>query len=260
MSQAATLNIDDAVATINLNRANKLNSYNLDMARSLLQHTEELSFNQNVKVILLRGDGNSFMAGGDINFFSETLSTMPQGVRSIIRTLADTIKNIRNSKQIYIAAVHGAVAGAGMSLMLACDLVLASTETTFLTAYSKLGTSPDGGLSYFLPKLIGDKKAMQLLLLSERLDSKAFYDLGLINELCDEVQFNERIKSWLIKLSKLPFQASSQIKQLVYSSHQNSLDDQFEQEAKCFIASTQTKEFSEGVTAFLEKRQPDFNK
>lgn len=258
MEEAATLVIDGSLATIFLNRPKVMNTYNDAMAEALLAHTEALSFNDDVKVVVLRGHGSAFMAGGDIAFFAKKLPSMPEGIRPIIRTLANTVNNMRQSKQLYLAAVHGAVAGAGLSLMLACDLVLAEEKTIFTTAYNRLGTSPDGGLSYFLPKLIGDKKAMELLLLSERLTAQAFLDLGLINRLASNEAFEDKLQSLITKMAHLPHLSSSHIKALVYQSHHVSFDTQSELEAKCFVESVQTQDFSEGVMAFVEKRKPLF--
>lgn len=259
MTEAANLIIEGKVATINLNRPKSLNSYNLEMANTLLAYTERLSFNKEVKVVLLRGEGSGFMAGGDIGFFAKNLSEMPHGVRAIIRTLANTIQNMRQSKAIYLAAVHGAVAGAGMSLMLGCDFVIAESKTAFTTAYSRLGTSPDGGLSYFLPKLIGAKKAMELLLLSEQLTAQHLLELGMINQVVSEDKFGETIDKWLTKLKCAPTEVSSSIKQLVYQAESATLEEQFEREAEHFIKASQTPNFAEGVQAFLAKRMPEFS-
>lgn len=255
---AATLTIDGQIATITLNRPKAMNSYNLEMAEALLAHTEQLSFNQEVRVVLLRGTGPAFMAGGDIEFFARELANMPKGIRSIIRTLYNTINNMRQSDLIYIAAVHGAVAGAGMSIMLGCDLVLSEENTVFTTAYNRLGTSPDGGLSYFLPKLVGDKKAMELLLLSERTAATEMHRLGLINALCTNEAFGAELERWLTKLVKTPRTSSNHIKKLVHQSHHNSFETQCEAEAKGFIESVQTNDFAQGVHAFIEKRHPEF--
>ena len=254
MAETVSLEIQDQIATIYLNRAQAMNTYNEAMAIELLAHTEALSFNESVKVVVLRGKGPVFMAGGDIDFFAVKLPTMPQGIRTIIRMLADTIKNMRQSRQIYIAAVHGAVAGAGLSLMLACDLVLADPKTIFTTAYNRLGTSPDGGLSYFLPKLIGDKKAMELLLLSERLSAKDWLSLGLINAISDQGGLELKLQEWQRKLLGFSSYSSAHIKALIYQSHEASFDRQCELEAHCFLASVQTDFFKKGVQSFIEKR------
>lgn len=259
MEQAAILEIKGTIATIHLNRARAMNTYNEAMAESLLAHTESLSFNKEVKVVVLQGNGPAFMAGGDIEFFAEKLPQMPKGIRALIRALANTINNIRHSDQIYVAAVHGAVAGAGMSLMLACDFVIADENTTFTTAYNRLGTSPDGGLSYMLPKLVGDKKAMELLLLSERVTSQEMLRLDLLNQVCEPGGLSEIISSWCKKIIRLPFKSSAYIKNLVHESHNLNFEGQCELEAKYFIDSVQSKDFTKGVHAFLDKRQPNFD-
>ena len=255
MSDVATLMVQDKVATITINRPSSMNGYNLEMAQTLLAHTEAVELMTDVKVILIKGAGPCFMAGGDVHFFKQNLASMPAGVREIIRMLANTILNIQHSKKIYLAQVHGAVAGAGMSLMLAADLVIAEENTVFSTAYNGLGTSPDGGLSYFLPRLVGSKRAIAWLLLSERLSAQLLFDHGLINQLASETEMATELQKLLMKLIGLPRQSSAAIKRLVKCSQHQSLEQQLEEEAQLFISSVQTAEFKEGVNAFLEKRQ-----
>lgn len=257
MNQSVVLDVKDKIATIILNRADTMNAYNLDMAKMLLSITEELNYTDNLKAVLLKGAGAGFMAGGDINYFHQQLEVMPKGVKPIIRMLGDTIKNIRQSKHIYLASVHGAVAGAGMSLMLACDLVISQENTVFSTAYNKLATTPDGGLSYFLPKLVGEKKALELMLFSERLSAKELLSLGLINAFYQEDEYDNAISDWCKKLQILPGHSSAKLKKLVYMSQQP-LEQCLEKEAEYFIDSVKTSDFREGVLAFLEKRPPEF--
>lgn len=259
MSEVVSLMVEGKVATLSFNRPECMNSYDMAMSEQLLEATEWLEANQEINIVILKGQGEAFMAGGDIRFFADRLEQMPQGVKAIIRRLASTVHNMRQSNKLFVAVVHGAVAGAGLSLMLACDLVLAREDTVFTTAYSRLGTSPDGGLSYFLPRLVGEKKAMELLLLADRFDAKEAYKLGLINRVLPLATFEQDIITYLAKVSNLPSLASQRIKELIYASHNNSLADQLELEAKHFVEATQTQNFTEGVKAFLEKRRPNFD-
>ena len=258
MTQTVNLEITQKVAYLTLNRPKAMNSYNEAMADQLLAATETILNHPELKYVVFKGEGKAFMAGGDIGYFKENLSELSTMVRPMIRKLASTIHNIQQANAIYLCVAHGAVAGAGMSLMLACDLVLADNFTTVTTAYSRLGTSPDGGLSYFRPKLVGAKKAMEMLLLSERLTTSDMLSLGLINASSDTEALAALVDSWCSKLNNLPMPAAQHIKKLINQSVETSLASQLELEAEFFSQSTASKAFAEGVNAFVEKRPPEF--
>lgn len=253
MDQTVTLNIDHAIATISFNRSDDMNTYNLEMSKALLDVTETLLNEQNVRVVLLRGNGPAFMAGGDIRYFQERMDSMPEGVRDIIRTLAATVHNLRSLSQPVIAVVHGAVAGAGLSLMLAADMVIASQETKFTAAYSALGVSPDGGMSYFLPRHVGTKKAMELMLLSEQFSAEEAKHMGLVNVVCDKNALDDTSATLSKKCLAMPPLAIQNIKQLTYQAESQSLSSQLENEADSFVDLVQTEDFRARVNAFLNK-------
>lgn len=253
MTQTVTMNIDNEVATICFNRPDAMNTYNLEMSQTLLKLTESLINHKTIRVILLRGNGPMFMAGGDIHFFYERMDKMPEGVRDIIRTLAATVHNFRSLSQPVIACVHGAVAGAGLSLMLAADMVIAREDTKFKSAYSALGVSPDGGMSYFLPRHVGTKKAMELMLLSEQFSAEDAERWGLVNRVCNPKQFEETISSYIHRCMSMPTLALKRIKQLTYQAEIQSLSSQLESEADAFVDLVQTGDFKDRVISFLKK-------
>jgi len=172
MKNTVLLNKDNAVATITFNRPDAMNAFNHEMADEFQNIIQEVKSDPTIRAIQLSGAGDLFMAGGDIEFFYKNLEQMPAGVKEIINQVNQTITAIREMEKPVLACVHGAVAGIGISFMLACDLVIAAEDTKFTLAYSGIGTSPDGGASYNLPRLVGSKKAMELLLLSERFDAQ----------------------------------------------------------------------------------------
>jgi 2-(1,2-epoxy-1,2-dihydrophenyl)acetyl-CoA isomerase len=198
------------------------------------------------------------MAGGDIRFFHESLDMMPKGVLNLVRMVNGIISNLMHSPKPVVACVHGSVAGVGMSFMMAADLVIAGANTQFTMAYSKLGVSPDGGASYFLPKMVGHKKAMELALLSDVINANQAQDLGLINWVVPEDQLEEKTLQILNKLASGPTQAYANTKQLIYQSASNSLEQQFEAEARSFAHLSQTADFRSGVIGFLNKTKPEF--
>lgn len=258
MSDTVLLSVSNNIAILTFNRAEAMNSLNLDMAIELAAKTEQVLFDNSIRAVLIRGAGNLFMAGGDIRFFNQTLDTMPKGVLNLVRTVNGVISNIIQSPKPVVACVHGSVAGIGMSFMMAADLVIAGANTQFTMAYSKLGINPDGGATYFLPKIVGHKKAMELALMSDVINANQAQDLGLINWIAPEDQLEEKTTQLLHKLAQGPTQAYALTKQLIRQSGYNSLEQQLEAEAAAFAQLSQSKDFRTGVAGFLNKTKPEF--
>jgi len=153
-----------------------------------------------------------------------------------------------------LACVHGSVAGVGIGLMSSADLVIAAENTVFCMGYSNLGTSPDGGASYYLPRQIGTKRAMQLMLLSERFDGTRAEQMGLVNWAVPEADLFDRAHTLLNQMAQGPAHAYAQIKNLVNQSWQNSFDEQLELEGRAFQSCSRTSDFRDRVTAFIEMK------
>ncbi len=258
MTDTILLSVTNNVATLTFNRPDAMNSLNEQMANELSAITEQIALDSNIRAVLIRGAGNIFMAGGDIRFFHKTLDTMPKGVLNLVRLVNGVISNFIQAPKPVVACVHGSVAGIGMSLMMAADLVIAGANTQFTMAYSKLGVSPDGGATYFLPKIVGHKKAMELALLSDVINANQAQELGLINWVVPEDQLEEKTLHILNKLANGPTLAYAHTKQLIYQSACHSLEQQFEKEARSFAHLSQTADFRSGVTGFLNKTKPEF--
>lgn len=258
MNDTVLLDKTGQIATVTLNRPKAMNSFNQEMATALQAVTEEVANDTSVRAVLLRGSGDLFMAGGDISFFYQGLDSMPQGVPEIIDQLHASIRHLRNMSKPVLAAVHGSVAGAGISIMLAADLVIAADDTKFTLAYTSIGTSSDGGASYFLPRLVGEKKAMELLMLSEIFSATQAQQWGMLNWTCSSAELFTTAESLVKRLANGPTAAFSKIKTLVHKSWNNNLDQQFNAEAECFAKSTTTADFRQGVSAFIEKTKPEF--
>jgi len=258
MSDTVLLSIDNHIATITLNRPQQMNTFNHRMSEELEQITTQVMLNESIRVVVLRGAGRLFMAGGDIAFFHENLDKMPNSVVKIMRQLNATIQALQAMPKPVIASVHGSVAGVGISLMLAADLVIAAQETKFTTAYSNIGLSPDGGASYFLPRHVGTKKAMQLFLLAEIFDAKTAQDLGLINWIVSEIDLGSETDKLAERLANGPTQAYAALKKLVNQAHETTLAQQLENEIVQFVKCTETKDFQTGVQGFINKIPMDF--
>jgi 2-(1,2-epoxy-1,2-dihydrophenyl)acetyl-CoA isomerase len=256
--QTITLTIQDQIATITFNRPAAMNSFDKTMGEELEQITEQVRLDHSIRAVLLKGAGPLFMAGGDINFFHEMIDDMPAGVMKIVRTLNASIINLMRMPKPVLASVHGSVAGVGMSLMMASDLVIAAKDTKFTLAYTGIGISPDGGASFNLPRLVGTKKAMELMLLSDLFDASSAEAYGLINWAVEQEELEEKTQRLMKKLVNGPTQSYAQTKRLLNDTWQKSLETHLEDEGRAFEACSATNDFRAGVESFLKKKRPDF--
>ena len=252
----------DGVVTITLNRPDVLNALGLSMAESLQNALNELSDYQQLRCVVLRGAGKGFMAGGDLTYFKNILPEVQAGdvdqLTPIFDRVHGIIESLRRLPVPVIAAVHGAVAGFGVSLAAACDLVIANENTKFTLAYIHIGTCPDGGSTYFLPRIVGFKKATELALFGDVFDAQQGAAMGLVNKVTSDEDFQPAIDSWVSRITAGPQYAFRQTKFLLNQSLDNSFYDQVKLEGETFISCAQTSDFSEGITAFLEKRKAVF--
>lgn len=247
-----------STAIITFNRPQHMNSFDYEMAVALAQITEEVYNDPSYRSVVLNGAGDIFMAGGDVNYFHDNLDNMPEKVLTLVRLLNSAVLNLQKMHKPVIASVHGAVAGAGISLMLAADYVLAAENTRFTLAYSSIGTTPDGGASFNLPRLVGTKKAMELLMFSDVFTAADALNWGMINRVVPAEQVNKTTEEIAQRFAQGPTLAYGRIKNLVNDSLGRSIEAQMEAEARCFNESTQTLDFHTGVTAFLNKNKPGF--
>tara|TARA_R110000868_G_scaffold8205_3_gene42588 strand:- start:175014 stop:175790 length:777 start_codon:yes stop_codon:yes gene_type:complete len=253
-----SIDIQDGIATISFNNPNNMNAYEPEMAQALLQATEDVKNNDDIRAVCLRGEGKLFCTGGDIQYFSKHREQLPELIPPSMHILKATINNILTMNKPVLASIHGATAGVGLSFVLACDLAISSNDCKFNMAYSNLGLVPDGGATYFLPRIIGQKRAMQLAMLSEVISAEQALDLGLINWTVDAQELQAATQKHLNRLAKAPTQAYAKIKNLINSSWERDLSAQLDAEEKAFIACTQTDDFAEGLSAFLNKQRANF--
>jgi len=254
----------DAICTITFNRPDFLNAINPDLAAALLAITKDLQADTGVRAVVLKGTGDHFMAGGDVKGFKRQLDAAPD--RSVVqkdfeRMIGDVhemILAMRAMPQPIIASVKGAVAGAGVSLMLACDMVLTADDAFFTLAYCHLGTSPDGGSTWFLPRTVGQKRAFEIALLGDRFDAPTALAMGLINRVVPAADLDAETEKLAARLAAGPSGAYAETKALLNASMERSLADQLDAETRSFVTCVGGGDFFEGVTAFVEKRKPAF--
>ena len=244
------------VGRITLNRPEKYHSFIREMALDLQDILKECERNKDVRSILLTSEGKAFCAGQDLSEFEDPLNINFSKV--IEEHYNPIIRIIRQIEKPVIAAVNGIAAGAGASLTLSCDIIVAHENASFIQAFSKIGLIPDSGSTFFLPRLIGMQKAAALMMTGESISAQEAMDIGMIYKVFPEKEFLE--KSWEIanKLSEMPTRSIGLTKRLLNASFSNNLEDQLNMEKDFQIKSGNTVDFQEGITSFLEKRKPEF--
>jgi 2-(1,2-epoxy-1,2-dihydrophenyl)acetyl-CoA isomerase len=209
---------------------------------------------------VIRG-GQNFMAGGDLKWFDDLVrSRRPEQNRIEFARFAgdvhSVIVSLRRMPKPVVASVRGAAAGFGMSLMMACDLVIAADNAYFSLAYSLIGASPDGGSTFALPRIVGAKKAMEIALLSDRFDAATAERLGLVNRVVPAAALDDETARLAARLAGGPTAVYGRTKQLLNASLNSTLESQLQREAEAFAQSASERAFAEGVRAFIEKRKP----
>lgn len=262
MNDSILLERNAAVVTLVLNRPQSLNTLDLAMMQQLVAHAASIAADDSVRCVVISGAGKHFMAGGDLRTFSDNLAPAPADRQvwftAMVQALHAGIEHLQRLPCPVIASVHGAVAGFGLSLMGACDLAIAADDAYFASAYRNIALSPDGGGTYTLPRVVGLKKAMEILLLSPRFDAAEALQLGLVNRVVPAAELERATNEMVQAIITGPSLALSSIKRLLVQSRSNSLSEQLRAEAIAFGRCAASPDFVEGVTAFLDKRPPRF--
>lgn len=262
MNDTVLVAIEGGVVRLTLNRPTVLNALDGAMREGLEAALDRVESDAALRVVVLKGAGAGFMAGGDIKFFTELTGLPPAERRrrfeQFIHHVHPLIIRLRRLRQPLIASVHGPVAGFGMSLLMACDLAIASDDSFYTLAYCHIGTSPDGGSTFFLPRMIGQKRALQTALLGERFDARTALDWGLVNWVVPAAELGPRTAALASRLAQGPAEAYAAAKRLLNRSLGSSLEAQLQAEAENFAGCTATDDFVEGVDAFIAKRPPRF--
>ncbi len=258
MSESLLLTRTTDIATLSFNRPAVFNALDEAMILALRAHCEALAEDAAVRCVVLRGEGAAFLAGGDVSLFHSHLAELPALSLRLARELHFGVLALRRMPKPVLASVHGAVAGAGLSLMAACDLAIAADDTRFTVAYSRIGVSPDGGGSYFLTRALGTRKALELALLSEPFDAAQALALGLVNRVVPAAQLVAETARLARRLADGPTLAYAETKHLVDAAHGASLEAHLEAEARAFSRCAATEDMGEGIRAFVERREARF--
>jgi 2-(1,2-epoxy-1,2-dihydrophenyl)acetyl-CoA isomerase len=256
--QSVILEEQGAIAIIRLNRPDVLNALDISMAEAFLAAIRTILERPHIRAIVIRGVGRAFCAGGDVASFQNAAGHVAEHVDNIIRPFHEAIEIMTALPQPSIAFLHGAVAGAGLSLALACDFAIAAENAKFTLAYSRIGASPDGSSSWYLPRIVGLRKAKEIALLADPFDAAEAYRLGLVNRVVPADEFEREATALATRLATGPTAAYGRIKALLHGSFDASLSEQLESERQAFEDSVSTADFAEGVAAFVEKRAARF--
>lgn len=247
------------VAAITLNRPDRYNALNMRMVEELLEAVSACDEDREVRAVVLTGAGQAFCAGGDVREFLERADTLSLHLKRLLASFHGIISRISRMSKPVIAAVNGVAAGAGMSLAMGCDLAVAAESARFTMAYSKIGATPDGSSTYFLPRLVGRRRALELTLTNRVLTAAEAETWGLVNRVVPDAGFQAAVNALSAELAAGPTLAFGRAKRLFLMSEHESLETQMENETQLIALSSKSADFREGVKAFTEKRKPIFS-
>ena len=247
--------VKDAVAYITLNRPEKYNAFNREMAL-LLQENLDRCKSKEIRCVYITGSGKAFCSGQDLD---EVVDPNGPKIEHIVGEHYNPIvTRIRKLEKPVVAAVNGVAAGAGANIALACDVVLAAQSASFIQAFSKIGLIPDSGGTFFLPRLVGWQKASALMMLGDKVSAEEAERRGMIYKFFSNETFNEEARKIATALAAMPTRGLAFTKLLLDNSFENSYEDQLEDEENFQQNAGNTKDYKEGVEAFLQKRKPNF--
>jgi 2-(1,2-epoxy-1,2-dihydrophenyl)acetyl-CoA isomerase len=258
----ATAEVKDGIGWLTLNRPEVLNALSMEMRDLLIEHSANFEKDPAVRCVVIRGAGTHFMAGGDIRGFHKSLTSEREahlaGFEMRVIKAHQAIYQLRRMNKPVLASVQGAAAGFGLSLILNCDLAIAADDAFFTLAYRHIGLSADGGATYFLPRVVGERKALEIALLGERFGAQDAKEQNILNWVVPRDQLAAETDRLARKLADGPTFALGVAKRLIRTSFDNSWDEHSHREAEGLAACAATEDHFEGLNAFLEKRQAIF--
>ena len=255
-----TLKFDarDGAAHITLNRPEAANALNLEISQDLLRAVLRCDEDPDIRAVLISGEGPVFCVGGDLKSFSEQGEQLPHHLKEVTTYLHAAVSRLARMDAPVVAAVHGAAAGAGMSLACACDLVIAAQSARFSMAYTNAGLTPDGSSTYYLPRLIGLKRAIELTLTNRELSAHEALEWGIVTRVVADHDLLEEADSLASQIALGATKALGTSKRLLHSGCTETLETQMENETQAIAEMARTTDGREGIAAFLEKRDAEF--
>jgi 2-(1,2-epoxy-1,2-dihydrophenyl)acetyl-CoA isomerase len=249
---------DNGIVTLTFNRPEVFNAIDLEMSRQMKALCPQLAEDDGARVLILRGEGRAFLAGGDVQSFAGPIESVRESLVENIQGLHAFIRTLRALPIPVLASVQGAAAGSGLSVMLASDFCIAAADAKFTFAYRKLGSSPDGGATHFVTRLVGARRAAELVLWRDQFTAAEAKAEGLINWVVEPERLEQETRNIAERLAGNSRSAFAATKRLLQRAYHTSLDEQLDDELQSFMTCASGPDFAEGVNAFLEKRKPDF--
>lgn len=246
------------VATLTWNRPQVLNAISTGGARALLQALSAIEHDQTIGCVLLAGAGRSFMAGGDVSVMANNLPDPRPVLEEILTPFHEAVRIMQRMPQPVVAMVQGHAAGAGASFAFAADFVVAAESAVFTLSYARIGTTPDGGATYSLPRTVGLRRALEIAMLAEPIKADRALALGLVTRVVADAQLQAEAQALAERLAAGSRTAQAATKRLLRESMDRPLTAQLDAEREAFLAASVTPDFAEGVTAFLERRPARF--
>ncbi|MEH2541518.1 MULTISPECIES: enoyl-CoA hydratase-related protein [unclassified Bradyrhizobium] len=253
------LDIADGVATLRLNRPDQGNAINPDMADDLLEAATLIAENASVRAVLIAGNGPNFTVGGDLAVFAGTKrDELPNRLRRMIDSYHLAIERLTGIDAPVVAAVRGGAGGGGLGLLYAADIVVAADDARFALGYGALGLTADGGNTWFLPRVVGMRRAKELFLLNRRLTGQEALEFGLVSRLVASDAVEAEAAGLAMQLAAGPTLAYGAVRRMLRQSFETSLSDQLDAEKQSIVAASRSDDAGEGIAAFMAKRRPQF--
>ena len=256
--EAIRLEVRDHVGWLTLARPENANTFDTQFVKDLCEAAVECATNDDVRAVVITGEGRFFSAGGDVKTMVESGDALPKMVLELTGPLHSAVARFAQMDAPVIAAVNGPAAGGGICLVAMCDMAIAARSAKFTVAFPGIGFSIDTGGSYFLPKVLGPRRALELMLTNRTIDAEEALAWGLVNRVVDDADLLREVGALAAKLAAGPSKAFGAIKRLVHTSFLEGMETHMEREAQVLSALTKGDDAREGVRAFVEKRKPRF--
>lgn len=257
--KAVLLEVTDGIATLRLNRPDQGNAINEEMAADLEEASTRIAETSGLRAILIAANGPNFTMGGDVNLFANTPhQELPGKLRRMIDGYHHAINRLTSTDAPVVAAVRGAAAGGGLGLLYSADIVIASNDARFVLGYGALGLTSDGGNTWFLPRMVGMRRAQELFLLNRRLTAQEALEFGLVSRLVPDDAVEAEAMAVAGKLAAGPTQAYGAMRRMLRQSFETALGAQLEAEMQSIVVASRSDDAREGIAAFASRRQPNF--
>jgi 2-(1,2-epoxy-1,2-dihydrophenyl)acetyl-CoA isomerase len=257
-SDPVLFDVADGIARVRFNRPDALNAIDVKLAHAFVGICEQIASRKDVRVVVMSGEGRGFMAGGDVAGMVEAMPRPETFVHALLDALDPAFRILTQLSAPVIASVHGPVAGAGVSTMLAADLAIAADDTKITLAYTGIGATADATSTWSLPRVVGLRRALEIALLNDLYSASEALAMGLVNKVVPRAELAAATDKIAARLAAGPTQAYGRMKNLLRGSLEHTMEEQMQLERAAFVECSRTSDFVEGTSAFLAKRRPKF--